>query len=447
MLDVALELTGKNLGLTGKNLGLTGKNHVLLAVSGGSDSTALLLLAVKQIKTLSNPAKLTVVTIDHALRAESAAEAAAVASLCQQLGVPHVTRRWEGEKRLTGIQARARDARRVLIAEIAGQIGADLVLTGHTLDDQRETVTMRARRGSGPGLAGIAPASLVFDDAGNGEGVWFARPLLKYGRQALRDFLVSEGVGWIDDPSNNNTAFERIAMRNRLAEMSVQTLAEIDQVQQDTAALRREGADEAARLLPLVANFAAPGLLFLDRALFAGGPSGGRILLLRTLMSFVAGTPQFADALHARVLFDTAAKHQAKEGTKAERLGAGGVLAEIRANGVFLLQERRRGSANARPFAGRYRMVGKPSPPIEPSPLPLIVLRAPAALVRHAALSEPVFVGPQTAALPASEAARQGLQLRMLLNPWPDLVPSFDFELAAALARMAGARRLPALAL
>ena len=164
-------------------------------------------------------------------------------------------------------------------------------------------------------------------------------------------------------------------------------------------------------------------------------------------MSFVAGTPQFADALHARVLFDTAAKHQAKECAKAERLGAGGVLAEIRANGVFLLQERRRGSANARPFAGRYRMVGKPSPPIEPPPLPLIVLRAPAALVRHAALSEPVFVGPQTAALPASEAARQGLQLRMLLNPWPDLVPSFDFELAAALARMAGARRLPALAL
>ncbi len=428
-------------------LPLEGRRHVLLAVSGGSDSTALLLLAVKQVKTLSNPPKLTAITVDHALRAESAAEAKMAASLCARLGVPHIASRWDGEKPLTGIQEAARDARRALIAQAAGQTGADLVLTGHTLDDQRETVAMRARRGSGPGLAGIAPASLVFDDAGDGTGVWFARPLLNITRQGLRDILDAEAVGWIDDPSNSNTGYERIAMRHRLAEMSAETIAGIDQNQKSASLKRRAEVAEAAQLLPAAALVVRPGLLFIERAFFADDSSDGKLLALRTLLSFAAATPHLADGLHAKVLFDAAASHPSARGAKAERLGAGGVLAEIRARGVYLLQERRRGAVSSKAFAGRYRLLGRRAGPVSLQRLPQINASAPAALVRHAELSEPLCDMPDAGSLSAAEAVRKGCALRLLLNPWPDLVPSFDIELAEALAKITDSRPFPALAL
>ncbi len=433
--------------MTALLLPLAGKRHVLLAVSGGSDSTAMLVLAFRQLKSLSNPPKLTAITIDHALRAESAAEAEMVGALCARLGIDHIVRKWTGEKPGTGIQDAARDARRVLIAEAAGQIGADLVLTGHTLDDQRETVTMRARRGMGQGLAGIAPASLVFNDLGDGQPVWFARPLLQQTRQGLRNILTGEDICWIDDPSNNNFGYERIAMRHRLAEMPAENLAAIDRRQYDTAARRMLLVAEAA---PMILTFAAnilPGLVFVDAALFEQPQSAAKLLALRALMSFAAGAPYLADELHANVLFETAARHAEQHGGKSERLGAGGVLADIRANGVYLLQERRRGSVNTKPFSGRYRLLRE-----TPAGVPACVIAAkkpsaPASLVRHAQLSEPVFDCPDEGAMSAADAVRKGRRLRLLINPWPDLVPSFDLELARSLAQLAGAGPLPDLAL
>ncbi len=427
-------------------LPLEGKRHVLLAVSGGGDSTALLVLAARQIKALSNPPKLTAITIDHGLRSESASEAEMVGALCARLGVDHIARRWTGEKPKTGIQDAARDARRVLIAETAGKIGADLVMTGHTLDDQRETVTMRARRGGGHGLAGIAPASLVFNDVGNGQAVWFCRPLLQETRQGLRDFLTSAGVGWIDDPSNNNFGFERIVMRHRLAELTPLALGAIDQRQRDAARLRYSLADQAA---PMIKKFAAninPGLVFLDGAFFDPPQTDVGVLVLRVLLSFAAGAPYLADELHAKVLFDAAVKHSTVRGAKAERLGAGGVLADIRANGVYLLQERRRGSVNTKAFAGRYRLLGEAAAAAPAQALTGQKPSAPASLVRHAQLSEPMFDCPEEGGLSAAEAVRRGCRLRLLLNPWPDLVPSFDLTLANRLAELAGIERLPALA-
>lgn len=433
--------------MTDAVLPLNGKRHVLLAVSGGSDSTALLMLAVKQIKTLANPPKLAAITIDHALRSGSADEAKMVASLCERLGVQHIIRRWDGAKPLTGIQATARDVRRAMIAETASNIGADLVMTGHTLDDQRETVAMRARRGDGPGLAGIAPASLVFDDAGRGDGVWFARPLLGRTRQDLRDVLNAEAIGWIDDPSNNNIAYERIAMRHRLAEISVEMIAGIDHTRHQASTKRLADDAEAAQLLHAAAVVIRPGLLFIKRGFFADVAIDGKLIALRALLSFAAGSPYLADALHAKVLFDLAAAHSSAKGTKAERLGAGGVLAEIRARGVYLIQERRRGSVNSRAFAGRYRLLGKPTDRVSMQPLPEMKLAQPKALVRHAQLCEPLFDRPETSVMSAADAVNQGLALRMLLNPWPDLVPSFDIELAAALAKITAAPPFPALAL
>ena len=433
--------------MTAISLPLAGKRHVLLAVSGGSDSTAMLVLAYRQLKSLSNPPKLTAITIDHALRAESAAEAEMVGALCARLGIDHIVRKWTGEKPNTGIQDAARDARRILIAEAAGQIGADLVLTGHTLDDQRETVTMRARRGMGQGLAGIAPASLVFNDLGDGKPVWFARPLLQQSRQGLRNILTGEDIGWIDDPSNNNFGYERIAMRHRLAEMPAENLAAIDRRQMDTAARRMLLVAEAAPMIKTFAVNVLPGLVFVDASLFEQPQSAAKLLALRALMSFAAGAPYLADELHANVLFEAAARHAEQHGGKAERLGAGGVLADIRANGVYLLQERRRGSVNTKPFSGRYRLLRETPGSVPTAAIAARKQSAPASLVRHAQLSEPVFDCPDVGAMSAADAVRKGKKLRLLINPWPDLVPSFDIELAKSVAQLAGANPLPDLAL
>lgn len=428
-------------------LPLEGKRHVLLAVSGGSDSTALLVLAAQQAKALANPPKLTAITIDHALRIESAAEAEMVATLCAGLGVRHISRRWEGEKPRTGIQEAARNARRVLIAEAAGDLRADLVMTGHTLDDQRETVAMRARRGAGHGLAGIAPASLVFNDRGNGQAIWFARPLLQETRQNLRGLLNAEGVGWIDDPSNNNFGFERVATRHWLADMPAGAIAAIDRRQQETATRRTGLAAKAAPMISAHAAIIMPGLIFVERAFFASPDADARQLALQALMAFAAGAPYLADGLHARTVFDAAASHALERGVKAARLGAGGVLADIRGNGVYLMQERRRGTASAKPFAGRYQLLGTAAdvPPQMPSPEKRPP--APASLMRHAQLSEPLFDSPGNGPMPAAEAVRTGRQLRLLINPWPELVPSFDIELAQRLSILAGAGDLPYLPL
>jgi tRNA(Ile)-lysidine synthetase-like protein len=133
---------------------------IVLAISGGPDSTALLLLAARWRAGRKRGPKLLAVTIDHGLRAESAHEAKQVARLARKLGVAHRTLRWTGKKPATGIQEKARQARYGLLADAAAKAGASHVLTAHTLDDQAETVLMRFLRGSGlSGLSGMARVS------------------------------------------------------------------------------------------------------------------------------------------------------------------------------------------------------------------------------------------------------------------------------------------------
>lgn len=182
-----------------------------LAVSGGSDSIALLHLAHQWAK--SSRASLLVLTVDHRLRPEAAAEAQSVAALCAQLGLAHRTLVWDAP---VPRQSAARRARHALLADALRSAGGQLLLTGHTASDQAETFLMRARQGSGwYGLAGMRRLSLspVWPE---GAGVWIARPLLDETREALRDWLAGQGAGWIDDPSNANPDFERVRVRARL---------------------------------------------------------------------------------------------------------------------------------------------------------------------------------------------------------------------------------------
>lgn len=188
-------------------------NNVVVAVSGGSDSLALLHLVCRWQRTSSSARsvrlpRIIAVTVDHGLRPEAADEARQVATWSCELGVEHRKLIWHGEKPPSAIQDIARRARYRLIGTLIKDLpGRSLVLTGHTRDDQAETVLMRLARGSGPeGLAGIAARTEVY-------GYDLHRPLLDLTREDLRAFLRYTNVNWLDDPSNESAAFERIRVR------------------------------------------------------------------------------------------------------------------------------------------------------------------------------------------------------------------------------------------
>lgn len=183
-----------------------------IAVSGGSDSMALLHLAHRWARGCG--ATLRVLTVDHRLRPGSAAEAGQVAAVSGALGLTHQTLQWDGP---VPRQAAARRARHALLAHALREAGGRLLLTGHTRDDQAETFLIRARQGSGwYGLACMRRLSLspVWPE---GAGLWIARPLLEETRADLRGFLKGQGTTWSDDPSNSNPAFERVRVRARLS--------------------------------------------------------------------------------------------------------------------------------------------------------------------------------------------------------------------------------------
>ena len=192
--------------------GLENLRGLLLAVSGGSDSTALLLLAARWAKRLKRPPKLTAITIDHGLRPESAREAAAVKRLARRLGVPHRTLRWGGDKPKSGLQEAARIARYRLLAQAAARAGCEHVLTAHTLDDQAETVLFRLARGSGlTGLAGMAQASVL--PVGGETAIFLVRPLLHVTKARLVATLKAAGIDHSEDPTNRDPRYARARLR------------------------------------------------------------------------------------------------------------------------------------------------------------------------------------------------------------------------------------------
>ena len=188
--------------------------HVALAVSGGSDSMALLRLAAAWAEHRTERPRLSVLTVDHGLRAGSDAEAVQVAKWASACGLEHHVLVWTGPKPTTGVQAKARQARYDLMAEWCKANGADVLLTAHSRDDQAETVLMRLQRTQSPAsLAGI-PA------IGQWDGVPLIRPVLGSSRAELRTYLNGLDQPWIDDPSNLDRRFERVRVRQQLLELA-----------------------------------------------------------------------------------------------------------------------------------------------------------------------------------------------------------------------------------
>lgn len=181
-----------------------------VAVSGGPDSLALLLLAAA-----ARPGTIEAATVDHALRPDSAAEAAMVADLCGRLEVPHTTLviEWD-EPPATALQAQARELRYGALARWMDDAGLCVAATGHHLDDQAETVLMRLARGSGiRGLAAMRPSSPL----PGAPDLRLVRPLLGWRRAELGLVCAQAGVEPVDDPTNRDDRFERVRVRAAIA--------------------------------------------------------------------------------------------------------------------------------------------------------------------------------------------------------------------------------------
>ena len=196
--------------------GLEDLPGLVLAVSGGPDSTALLFIAArwaKRRKKLKKSAPaLIAVTVDHGLRPQSASEARAVKQTARRLGVPHRTLRWRGKKPSAGLQEAARIARYQLMARAAAEAGCAHIVTAHTLDDQAETVLFRLARGSGmAGLAGMARITTL--PVAARRQIFLVRPLLGIAKARLVATLAAGGIGYSEDPSNRDPRFTRARLR------------------------------------------------------------------------------------------------------------------------------------------------------------------------------------------------------------------------------------------
>lgn len=180
--------------------------RVALAVSGGPDSLALLLLAHRA------GFEATALTVDHRLRPEAAEEARHVAAICAGIGVPHVTLAVD-VPRTASVQAAARGARYAAMADWCAAHGVRWLMTGHHADDQAETLLMRLSRGSGlGGMAGIRARRPV-----EGHAVTLLRPLLGMRKAELVALVAEAGLAAVDDPSNRSDAYDRTAARDLLA--------------------------------------------------------------------------------------------------------------------------------------------------------------------------------------------------------------------------------------
>ena len=301
--------------------------RLLVAISGGSDSTGLLLALADAISSGGfSGFSLCACTVDHGLRAQAADEARKVAALCAARGIPHVTRVWQGEKPKTGIQAAARQARYRLLADAAEEIGATCILAGHTADDQAETIAMRQSRSrpDAAGLAGMAGGVLV------DRRVWVLRPFLRLERSAIRNYLASIGEGWIDDPSNTDTGFERVRIRQALSA----TDPVLPQLADAGRARRRSGERIAGLLAEHVVLFG--GLVArVEPALAAqmADPDGRRALLC--LAAVIGGR----ENLPGR---ETASRLASFLGSGADsRMTAGRVVFDRRRSGLYLYREAR----------------------------------------------------------------------------------------------------------
>lgn len=382
---------------------------VLVAVSGGSDSVALLEAFASVSRVNGGPA-LHVATVDHGLRPEAAHEASHVGQLAAGLGLRHHLAIWQGDKPAHGIPAAARLARYRLLSDLAQEIGASVVLLGHTADDQDETRLMRSARNpdrSALGQSGMAPATL-FD-----QQTWFCRPFLALRRDLLRRWLTAQAIGWIEDPTNENRAYERARIR---ASGPGRSLCEAP----DRFALALATADWLAAVLSVpLAHLYRIGRAGLDP------DQPAHLHGVATLMALAGGqTHRPGSDVMIRL-----ADHLAG---KAGLMSAGRVLVELRRDAVWIYRENRSlpvwppadGTAD---WDRRFRL----SPGV--------------AAVRPQPVTDAIPSGVFLRARPglAPILAADGPEVAPVLSLWQHFMPLFDWPVAQIVASLSSLQPFP----
>jgi tRNA(Ile)-lysidine synthase len=306
-----------------------GARGILLAVSGGPDSIALMLLAAAWARGRAAPPPVRVATVDHGLRKDSRREAEQVAVWAAALGLPHAILVWEGAKQKSRIQELARRARYGLLFDHAAAVGADIVATAHHADDQAETILFRLARGSGlAGLSGMAGAC-------ERAGILHSRPLLGCAKAELVALCDASAHPYFDDPSNGDPAYARTRLRKLggvLAELGF-----------DREALLRLGrraeraeialAEQALAVRAALAARREPGSFFADISSLAGQPEEILLRILAFEIKELGDRDQIlrlerleAMTIALRHALQAGASFTATLGGAAIRLGAAGDL-------------------------------------------------------------------------------------------------------------------------
>lgn len=409
---------------------LTDRRPLGIAVSGGSDSLGLL-FGLAQTVPLT---QLVALTVDHGLRDGSADEARAVKWLCRRLGVRHKTLLWTGEKPVSGLQAKARAARYRLLSEAASRLGLAAIVTGHTSDDQAETLMMRQARGlldGAPGLSGIPRASL-FDGR-----AWVLRPLLGVDRASLRSYIGSSRIDWIDDPSNRDIRFERVRVRAALAQ-GVASAAPRDAAI-GPIEMRLQIATEAAAFIDHACRLEMDGTMHvtLDRA--SGGETrmtAPQMMALEALIDLCGGASRPLDRRGKSAL-----RNFVTCGQNGAALAVGRTLVKRNRTGFVLMRERRGleqlviAPGQVADWDGRYRIKNLD----RHSHLTVVADSAAAAL--------PLFsrdLGATSRSWALSGGVGGGFRVERLVGSFSRVLPIYEFPLAQALVGLAGGRPFPA---
>ncbi|AXC49132.1 tRNA lysidine(34) synthetase TilS [Paracoccus suum] len=318
-----------------------------LALSGGGDSTALMHLATDW--AARRDVRLAAVTLDHGLRPDSAAEAAAVGRAATTLGIPHRTLHWDSSAASGNLAAAARDARLTMIGDWARAEALPAVALGHTRDDVAETLLMRLGRGAG--IDGLA----AMKSRREAQGMVWLRPLLDLGRQDLRDFLRRRGAEWIDDPTNDDLRLDRARVRAAINAAGLDPARLADSARHLASA--RAALAQVAATAMASAAMDPDGSLHLPRPAFDTAPREVRRMILSAALSVLAGPgyPPRGDTI--RLALDAL---QAGRGASL-----GGMLATPRA-GLLILTREPAAAARAAPLQydgiwdGRWRVTGVP---------------------------------------------------------------------------------------
>lgn len=290
--------------------------RIAVAVSGGSDSLALTLLAAEWCRRRGGD--LTALTVDHGLRPDSAAEARQVGRWLKAEGVAHRVLRWRPPDDLAaGVQAAARTARYRLLTDWCRRRGVLHLALAHQQEDQAETFLLRLARGSGlDGLAAMAPVT-------ERDGVRLIRPLLPVARARLRATLTERRQGWIEDPSNENLAHARVRMRRLLPALAADGL-DPGRLAATAAHLGRARAaldDQVAALLAAAAAVSPAGHVRVDPSALAAAPAEVSLRALAHCLLTVGGA-EYAPRLERLVRLHDA--------IRAGELGGGATLAGCR---------------------------------------------------------------------------------------------------------------------